>query len=79
MQAHRKAFRAGTLVFMGMVAAAVVSAQAPAADKDKKAPAKMAKPATAAHATDADAIKWGPPPPTMPAGASMAVLAGDPG
>ena len=26
-----------------------------------------------------DAIKWGPAPPTLPAGASLAVLAGDPG
>ena len=31
------------------------------------------------QAMTADAIKWGPAPPVLPAGAQMAVLAGDPG
>ena len=79
MQGYGKAFRAGTLVFVGLVAgAAALSAQAPAPSADKKAPEKMAKPAMAPHATDADGIKWGPAPPSLPAGAMAAVMAGDP-
>jgi quercetin dioxygenase-like cupin family protein len=77
MQGYGKAFRAGTLVFVGLVAgAAALSAQAPAADK--KTPEKAARPAMAMHATDADGIKWGPAPPTLLPGASAAILAGDP-
>jgi len=32
-----------------------------------------------AHATAADAVQWGPAPPSLPKGAQAAVLAGDPG
>lgn len=56
------------------IAAAVVYAQAP----KKEPPAD--KPAMAKHVTIAPAdIKWGPGPATLPAGAQMAVLDGDPG
>lgn len=32
-----------------------------------------------AHATTAESVKWGPAPPSLPKGAQMAVLSGDPG
>jgi quercetin dioxygenase-like cupin family protein len=68
---------------MGTVGAVVpLGAQTPAASTPAPAPApakaKAAKPAMAHHADEAGAIKWGPTPPSLPPGASMAVLAGDP-
>jgi len=81
MQRYREVFRLGTLLFTGIVASAVtLAAQTPASTPaPAKAPAtKMAKPAMAHHDMAADAIKWEPVPPNMPAGGMMAVLVGDP-
>lgn len=81
MLRYREMFRLGTLLSTGIVAGAVaLAAQTPASTPaPAKAPAtKMAKPAMAHHDMDADAIKWEPAPPNMPAGAMMAVLVGDP-
>jgi hypothetical protein len=62
------------------VAAAVATAAAPNAQTAKKAaPATAAKPAMAkAVALAPSDIKWGPGPASLPAGAQMAVLDGDP-
>ncbi len=61
-------------------------AQAPpaSAPAPAKPQTKMAKPATAGHPTTAahnmggDPIKWEPAPPSLPAGATAAILAGNP-
>jgi len=62
------------------VAAAIATAAAPNAQTPKKpAAAAAAKPATAkAVALAPSDIKWGPGPASLPAGAQMAVLDGDP-
>jgi quercetin dioxygenase-like cupin family protein len=70
MRRHREGLRAGTLLFVGIITAAVtVAAQAP--------PAKT-KAMTAPQGADAQGITWGMAPPSLPPGASFAVLTGDP-
>lgn len=59
-----------TLLFVGLgtllASSIAMSQQAPA-------------PAPSTHAViTADSLKWGPPPPALPAGAEVAVLSGDP-
>jgi quercetin dioxygenase-like cupin family protein len=88
MQRYRELFRLGTLLFTGIVAGVVtLAAQTPpsSAPAPAKPQTKMAKPATAGqpataghHDKNADAIKWEPAPPSLPAGATAAILAGNP-
>ena len=64
---------------IAVTSAIAIAAGAASAQTAKKA-APAAKPAMAKHvALGPSDIKWGPAPATLPAGAQMAVLDGDPG
>jgi anti-sigma factor ChrR (cupin superfamily) len=64
---------------IAVTSAIAIAAGAASAQTAKKA-APAAKPAMAKHVAIAPSdIKWGPAPATLPAGAQMAVLDGDPG
>ena len=75
MRLDSRSLVVATLVLAGSIG---LAAQAPA--KKAAAPAKAAPAAAPAHsmATPAE-MKWGPAPPSLPAGAQLAVLDGDPG
>jgi len=61
-----------------LVVLAALAVTVAAQTSDQKPAPKGAQGATPKHAYLADDMKYGPPPPFIPAGATMAVLEGDP-